>query len=109
MAAYQGTYYDQTFILKDENGTVINLTGYTFEADVRSSVDSTTTLFTLTSGSGLDIVVAASGTLKVSLTAARTLLCAVGSVVLDVHHLNASPGPIFLFRVKLKIKQSVTR
>ena len=109
MAIYQGTYFEQTFALTDENDAAINLTGFTFEADVRATVASSTTLFTLTSGSGLDIVSAAGGTLKVSMTAVQTALLAVGRIVLDVHHLNASPGPVFLFRVSAKVRQSVTR
>jgi hypothetical protein len=109
MAAYQGTYWEQTFALTDEEGDAIDLSGFTFEADVRSSVTSDETLFTLTSGDGIDIVDAGAGRLKVSMTAARTDLCPIGRVVFDVHHLNADPGPAFLFRATLKVKQSVTR
>ncbi len=108
-AAYQGTYFEQTFIIKDENEVVIDLSGYTFEADVRSSVTDTTTLVTLSTGAGIDIVSAAAGSLKVSFTAAQTLLLPLGRVVFDLHHLNASPGPTFLFRATVRVKQSVTR
>ncbi len=109
MSVYQGTYYECTFIIQDSDGVAINLTGYTFEADVRTAVASTTTLFTLTSGAGIDIVSPLDGTLKVSMTAGQTVLCPIGSVVFDVHHLNATPGPTFLFRGTVKVRQSVTR
>ena len=60
-------------------------------------------------GDGIDIVDATAGTLKVSLTAARTTLCPVGKVFADIHHLNASPGPLHLFRMSLPVKKAVTR
>jgi hypothetical protein len=109
MAVLQGTYYSQILAFTDENDLSIDITGYTFEADFRTSVTSGTTLFTLTSGDGLDISDAVDGELQLALSAERTDMLPAGRVVADIHHLNASPGPVFLCRLSFLVKKSVTR
>jgi hypothetical protein len=43
--AYQGADFEYTLTLKNDDGTLIDLTGYTFRGDARASYDSEKELF----------------------------------------------------------------
>jgi hypothetical protein len=111
MAIYPGLHYTQVFAIQNEDGSAVDLTGMEFEADFRESVDAEDTVITLTSAdSGFSIESPASdGRLRMSLTAEQTLTLPEGKLVFDVLQSNASPGPDFLFRATIKVKQTVTR
>jgi len=69
----QGATFSQEFIVKDSDGSVKDLTGYTATAQIRRSYySSTSTDFTTA-------IVAADGKVTLSLTAAETAAISVGS------------------------------
>ena len=72
----QGATLSLTATWKDSAGTAVNLTGYTARMQVRSTYDSSTTILSLTSSSGITlggvagtIAITASATVTAALTA----------------------------------------
>lgn len=109
MAIFKGHHYTATFTLEDDAGAAIDITGFTFEADFRQNIDDEEPAFTLTTGDGFTTLDAPAGRLQMDITAARTEMLELGRVLFDVTHANASPGPDWMFRCSVKVKQSVTR
>lgn len=109
MAIYQSTAFNVIFTIK-QNSTAVDITGWTFEADFRTSADSSTTLLTLTTANtGFTITSAGSGLVRMTLTAVQTAMLPVGKVVFDVMRTDISPGPERLFGASTKVKLPVTR
>jgi hypothetical protein len=108
MTIYQGTLYEAFFTFTETDLTTpVDISTWTFEADFRQYVESTTTLLTITSG--FEVVDGATGRLRLQLLAAETELLPEGKVVFDVHRTDDDPGPRWLFRGTVKVRQSVTR
>lgn len=75
----QGSTYSVVLDLTDENGDVINLTGYVANSQVRKWYTSTTPAATFTTS-----INASSGELELSLTANQTSNLVAGRYVYDV-------------------------
>lgn len=71
ITVYQGDTYDMTFIWSDENENPLDLTGYTSRLQVRESIDASTTMVSLSSGSGITLGGAA-GTIQVVISDTAT-------------------------------------
>lgn len=82
ITSQQYATFDETWTLKDENGDPFNLTGYTAQLQVRESYSSTSTLFSLSSGSGITLG-GALGTVVISIAATVTDDVAPGNYVYD--------------------------
>jgi hypothetical protein len=67
----QGATFSLTATWKDSTGTAINLTGYTARMQVRSAYDSSTTIISLTSSSGITLGGSA-GTIAITVSATTT-------------------------------------
>lgn len=77
----QGATWTRDFIWTDSSGTAIDLTGYTARMQGRASVQSTATIFSLTSSPAAGIVItAAQGKVTVTLTATETANLPCGGV-----------------------------
>jgi hypothetical protein len=68
----QGSTFELYLTVKDSAGTTKNLTDYSAQMQIRSSYSSTTVTETLSSASGEIVIGGASGTINLSLSAART-------------------------------------
>ena len=110
MSIYRGTYWSQTFTLTDADGVAIDITGYEFEADLRDAVADADSLLNLTTANGgFAVTTAASGIFIMTVTAAQSLLLPLKRLVFDVHRTDADPGPRWLFRAKVLVRESATR
>lgn len=109
MAIYQGAAFTVTFALS-QNGTPIDISGWTFESDFRDNVRDTDELVTLTTANGgWSIADAANGLVSMILLESQTEDFPLGRVVFDVMRTDVSPGPVRLFGGSIKVKQPVTR
>lgn len=109
MPAFQGTYYTRTFALK-QDGVAIDISGWTFEAQVRYQVDDDEALLTLTTANGGVVTIdGSSGRLALAITADQTAALPEGRVVFDVLRTDADPGPLWQFGGQFIVKQPVTR
>jgi hypothetical protein len=79
---YQGADFDRTFTVT-QGGTALNLTGYSAAMQVREAADSTATLLSLTSGSGITLGGTA-GSVAVVITSAQSSAIASGSYAYDL-------------------------
>lgn len=76
----QGTTFETTLDLTGDDGTPIDVDGYTFESQIRKSYYSTNPAANLT----VEIVNAASGNVKISLDSANTANIKAGRYLYDV-------------------------
>lgn len=80
----QGTTYSTSLNLTDDDGNVVDLTGYTANAQIRKTYSSTNSIsFSVTTD-------AATGTLTISLSANQTANMTPGRFVYDVFLTNPS-------------------
>ena len=104
---------------KDSAGTPIDLTGYTARMQIRSSVDSTTTIASLTStltadGTGLNLSGSSgtkplsSGSIGVYISAASSSLFTFSEGVYDLELVSGS-AVTRLIEGKVKLSKEVTR
>lgn len=68
----QGTDWSETFVLRNGDGSLVNLTGYTARMHVRRDYDAPTTLVELTTANGRIALGGSAGTITLSLNSATT-------------------------------------
>lgn len=68
----QGATFERVFTVKDGQGDLLNLTGYTARMQVRPEIDSDEVLVELTTQNGRITLGGAAGTITLSLSAATT-------------------------------------
>ena len=85
----QGATLSLTATWKDSSGTAVNLTGYTARLQVRATYDSSSTILSLTSASGITLGGAA-GT--ISITASATVTAALTAPWSGVYDLELVSG-----------------
>lgn len=90
--------------LKDASGTPINVTGRTYAAQLRSTVEATSTLATFT----CSIVSAPAGTVNCTLPAATTTGLAAGDAIWSLRETNGTVVTTLL-EGPVRISQSPTR
>jgi len=69
---YQGATLSKTVTWKDENGALVNLTGYTAQLQMRVTVDAATPFLTLTTSNGGITLGGAAGTINLLASASAT-------------------------------------
>lgn len=108
---YQGAHFTRVFSLTEtDEVTPVDISGWTFEAQLREQVDDDEALVTLTSGDGgFTIVDGPGGRLKIIITAAQSVDLPVGRLAFDVLRTDISPGPVWIFGGRIPVKQPVTR
>lgn len=80
----QGSNWNLNVIYKDENGAVINLTGYTAAMQLRQNYNSDAADLTLTTSNGGIVITGAQGKLVLAATAAQTGALESGNYVYDL-------------------------
>lgn len=86
----QGATFKHVLTLKDPNGTVINLGGYSAEMDLRKNQDDTNEVITLTVANGRIAMGGAAGTITLEVSASDTSALQVGDGVYDIDLTDAS-------------------
>lgn len=109
MAVYQGTYYAKSFLLKHSDGTAYDVSGWTFQCQLRDRVDTVSLLELTTANGGFVVVDGPTGEVSLRITAVQSALLPVARLVFDVLRTNASPGPVWQFGGKLSVRRPVTR
>lgn len=114
MPIYQGTLYTRAFVIKNSDGSVIDVTGWEFRMQIRKhTADTGDPLLELTTaGGGIGVASGgADGRIFISLDETQTLALPTGSYKFDVLRTDqeSGGGPRWIFGGKLKIKQPVTR
>ena len=106
----QGSVFDETVIYYDVDGSIFNLTGYTAALQVRKYKDSSSTLISLTSGSGLTITGAA-GQIDILINATDTAaLDFIGAYYdLEITPASGAADTIRLMQGSVKLDKEVTR
>lgn len=105
----QGATLSLTATWKDSTGTAVNLTGYTARMQVRSTYDATSTILSLTSGSGITLGGAA-GTIAITASATTTAaLTAPWSGVWDLELVSGGGEVTRLLEGAATVSPEVTR
>lgn len=105
----QGATFELTVTWKDSAGTAINLTGYSARMQVRETYSSSSTIVSLTNGSGITLGGAA-GTIAIVISATTTAaLTAPFSGVYDLELVSAGGVVTRLLQGAATVSPEVTR
>lgn len=105
----QGATLSLTATWRDSSGTAVNLTGYTARMQVRSAYEATSTILSLTSGSGITLGGAA-GTIAITASAnATAALTAPWSGVWDLELVSGGGEVTRLMEGAVTVTPEVTR
>lgn len=91
------------------SGTPVNLTGYTARMQARSTIDSTTTIFSWTSGAGQLVLGGAAGTITLNIADTITSTYPDGTYVYDLEVESAGGDTTRLLQGTFQIVPEVTR
>lgn len=105
----QGSTYTLALTYKDSNGTAINLTGYTAAMQVRDTVNSATTVLSLSSPSNGIVITGATGLINITITAAQTTALIANTYVYDLEITSGSGVVTRLIQGSVIVNAEVTR
>lgn len=105
----QGATFKHTLTLKDATGTVINLSGYSAEMDLRKNQDDTSEVITLTVANNRIAMGGAAGTVTIEISANDTSSLQVGDGVYDIDLSDASGKVDRLLDGTYSIRGNVSR
>ena len=103
--AYSGATLSLSFTCKDENGTAVNLTGYTARAEVRPTISSSTITLNLSP----TIPTPANGIITISITDEVTALIEPGAYVWGLVLVTPAGGVIPIESGPIVFRQIVPR
>jgi hypothetical protein len=104
----QGATFSQLVTYKD-NGVAVNLTGYTARMQVRSTLESATTVVELTTANGRIALGGAAGTISLTISATDTAGLTAGRGVYDLELVSGSGIVTRLLQGVCTISRNVTR
>ena len=104
----QGATFSQLVTYKD-NGVAVNLTGYTARMQVRSTLESASTVVELTTANGLIALGGTAGTITLTIAAADTAALTAGRGVYDLELVSGSGIVTRLLQGVATISRNVTR
>jgi tRNA threonylcarbamoyladenosine modification (KEOPS) complex Pcc1 subunit len=104
----QGATFSQVITYK-ESGVAVNLTGYTARMQVRSTLESATTVVELTTANGRIALGGSAGTITLTIAAADTAGLTAGRGVYDLELVSGSGIVTRLLQGVATISRNVTR
>lgn len=105
----QGSTFERTVDIKNPDGEVFSLTGYTARMQVRREIDSATTLIELTTANGRLAINGALGRISITLTPIETAALARGGYY-DLEIVQTSTGKVHkVLRGEFRLEKEVTR
>jgi hypothetical protein len=105
----QGSTFTRTVTVKDNAGTVRDLTGFTAKMQVRRDIEDSTVIIELsTSNGGISITSATGGIMQLSLSSTQTAALTLGGVY-DLELVNSSGAIERLLRGEFVLDKEVTR
>lgn len=90
ITADQGATFDQTITWKDSAGVLVNLTGYTARMDIRETITSSTPALQLTTANSRIVLGGASGTVRLTVSAADMAALPAGQYVYDLELVSST-------------------
>lgn len=105
----QGANLELPFILKDESGSPLNLTGYTARMQLRSSYTATTFALELTTANNRIVITPLEGKLTLTLDAATTATLPAQRYVYDIELVSASGFVSRIVQGECIVSPEVTR
>ena len=104
---YQGASFDLS-LTWNVNSVPVNLTGYTSRMQVRTSYDATSTILSLTSGTGITLGGTA-GTILIEASPATTAGVATGQYVYDLEMVSGGSAVTRLIQGTFLVDPEVTK
>ena len=104
----QGETWSLNLTWKDSSGTPVNLTGYSARMQARETYAATSTVLSLTSGSGITLGGTA-GTIGISVGAATTAAIGAATYVWDLEVVSGGSAVTRLVQGNLVVTPEVTR
>lgn len=109
MVCDQGSTFTRTIEIKQADGTVFSLTGYTARMEVRRTVDATSSLIGLSTANGRITINAALGAITLTLTPDLTAAL-TQSGVYDLEIVHTATGAVHkVVRGEFKLEKEVSR
>jgi hypothetical protein len=108
IATEQGSNYGSVVTYEDDNGNLVNLTGYTARMQVRTYAGAAVPALSLATSSGITMGGVA-GTVTISIPATTLSAVRAGSYVYDLEIQSPSAVVTKLLSGKFTIEQEVTR
>lgn len=109
MVCDQGSTFTRTIEIKQADGTVFSLTGYTARMEVRRTVDATSSLIGLSTANGRITINAALGAITLTLTPDLTAAL-TQSGVYDLEIVHTATGAVHkVVRGEFKLEREVSR
>lgn len=105
----QGVTFSKSFIWKDSNEDVIDLTGFSARMQVRQSVNSSTVLLSATTANSKLTITAAEGKVTLSLTDAETSALSFDFGVYDLELVASDDEVTRLVQGSITVSKEVTR
>ncbi len=105
----QGSTFQRVIEIKDTDGTVYPLTGYTARMQIRREIDSTTILLELTTANGRIVIYSGLGAIELKLSASETTALTRGGYY-DLEIVKTSTGEVQkVLRGEFRLEKEVTR
>lgn len=105
----QGSTFQRVIEIKDLDGTVYPLTGYTARMQIRREIDSTTSLLELSTENGRIVIYSGLGTIELKLSAAETTALTRGGYY-DLEIVKTATGEVQkVLRGEFRLEKEVTR
>lgn len=109
MVCDQGSTFTRTIEIKEADGTVFSLTGYTARMEVRRTVDASSALIGLSTANGRIVINPSLGALTITLTPELTASL-TQSGVYDLEIVHTSTGDVHkVIRGEFKLEKEVSR
>jgi phage gp45-like len=109
MVCDQGSTFQRIIEIKDADGVVFPLTGYTARMQIRRDIDATATLMELTNANGRITINGALGAITMTLTPELTVSL-TKSGVYDLEIVKTSTGEVHkVLRGEFRLEKEVTR
>ena len=105
----QGATFKHTLTLKDSSDTVINLTGYSAEMDLKKNQDDSSDVITLTVANSRITMGGGAGTIVLEISASDTTSFAVGDGVYDLEITDSSGKVDRILEGTYSIRGNVSR
>jgi len=110
MPVYRGTVYERIFRVQDSDGVPIDITGWTFRADVRETVEGVAILDELTTALGnFEVIEATAGRFKFTLKASNTTTLVAGKKYLFDFLRTDGGDPVYVIGGNFKAANPITR
>lgn len=109
LAIDQGATFIKDFVVRDAQGALVDLSGCTAEAQIRSEVESPTVLLSMTTGNGRIVLGGVTGTVQIVIDDATTDTMTFEQAVFDLEVLFPTGNRTRLMSGTVVVSPAVTR